>query len=214
MTDRDPKPPNSDDNNAENEVFGEISADSPVDPMPQPHPPHPPAGDTVSGSMGSSGSPASGSPASGAQASGAPASGSADRTGKKGNGAAPKPKKKHLFAKWFTIAALVAIVIFTIWAWVATSMSYATQQFTGYVQSFKRQGWLCKTWEGQMVVSTIPGSPPQILEFTVKNDSLASALQEAVNQRIVLTVDQHRGVPSSCFGETQTYVKDFHVSPF
>lgn len=201
MTDRDPKPPNSDDNNAEDEVFGEFTPDPLIDPLqsqppappsppsqsPPPPPPPPPA-DTVSGS--------------------------ADKPGKKGSGAAHKPKKKHVFAKWFAIAALVAIVIFTIWAWVATSMSYATEQFTGYVQSFKRQGWLCKTWEGQMVVSTIPGSPPRILMFTVKNDSIASALQGAVNQRIVLTVDQHRGVPSSCFGETQTYVKDFRITPF
>lgn len=143
-----------------------------------------------------------------------------DSQEKPGKPAKPQVKPPHkktvrrFFKKWFAILLVLAIVIFGIWSWVATRFPYATEEVTGYVQSFKKQGWLCKTWEGQMVVSGIPGSIPSIQTFTVKNDSIAEALQGAMQNRLTITLDQHRGVPASCFGETQSYLTGFRTTPF
>lgn len=127
----------------------------------------------------------------------------------------PKSKRvKRFFQKWLAIIVIVAVLVWTVWAWIALAFPYASSEKAGFVQEFRKEGWLCKTWEGQLVVSTMPGARPEIFSFTVKDDSLAQALQAALPQRIVLSYDQHRGVPSSCFGETQAYVTGFRTLGF
>ena len=55
---------------------------------------------------------------------------------------------------------------------------------------------------------TDPGSAPIIWEFSVRDDAVASRLEGAIahSGRVVLTYEEHRGVPTDCFGESQYYV--------
>jgi hypothetical protein len=54
----------------------------------------------------------------------------------------------------------------------------------------------------------MPGTAPELFPFTVKSDSLAEAVTKLMGSRVALSYEQHRGVPGSCFGETQYYVTD------
>ena len=112
--------------------------------------------------------------------------------------------------RWWLIA-LVALVgvpasVFALWAWITLSFSYSSTDRAGYVQKFGQKGWLCKTWEGELAMVNMPGAMPEIFYFTVRNDSIAAEINKHIGSRVSLTYDQHRGVPTSCFGDTEYFV--------
>jgi hypothetical protein len=71
-----------------------------------------------------------------------------------------------------------------------------------------RKGWLCKTWEGEIAMVTMPGAIPDRFEFSVRNEAVATKINAMAGQRVVLTYEQHKFVPSNCFGETEYFVTD------
>jgi hypothetical protein len=87
-------------------------------------------------------------------------------------------------------------------------VSYSNGERAGYVQKFSRKGWVCKTWEGELAMVSLPGSMPEIFRFTVRDDAVAARLNASIGQRVALTYEQHMGLPSSCFGETSYFVVD------
>ncbi len=103
---------------------------------------------------------------------------------------------------------LVPALLFGFWAWITLAYTYSSGERAGYVQKFSRKGWLCKTWEGELAMATIPGAVPEIFHFSVRDDRIAGELQQAMGQRVTLHYEQHRGVPTRCFGETEYYVED------
>ena len=115
--------------------------------------------------------------------------------------------------------ALIAILglvvmlglIFSAYTWIALSWSYSTGERAGLMQKISRKGWLCKTWEGELLLTSMPGAIPEKFEFTVRDDELANQLVEHTGQRLVLTYAQHKGVPSSCFGDTEYFVEKMTV---
>lgn len=103
---------------------------------------------------------------------------------------------------------LVPAVLFTIWAGLTLTYTYSSGERAGYVQKLSKKGWLCKTWEGELAMVNLPGAMSQIFAFTVRSDSLAEAINEAMAKgRVVVYYEEHRGVPTSCFGETGHFVK-------
>ncbi len=107
---------------------------------------------------------------------------------------------------------LIPIVVFSLWAWVTLGYVYSTGERAGYIQKLSRKGWICKTWEGELNMVSPPGMvAPQIFSFTVRNDSLAALLEQDIGKRVSLTYEQHRGVPSSCFGETEYFVSNVRI---
>jgi len=107
---------------------------------------------------------------------------------------------------------LAPLVIFSLWSWVTLGYVYSTGERAGYVQKLSKKGWLCKTWEGELAMVNLPGSvTPQIFNFTVRSDSIASILEQDLGKRVSLTYEQHRGVPSSCFGETEYFVSNVRI---
>ncbi len=121
-----------------------------------------------------------------------------------------KPKR-HLGKIILASALLVPALLLALWVAVTLNYSFSSGERVGYVQKFSKKGWLCKTWEGEMAMSTVPGSMPQIFAFSVRDDALAERLQELMRTeegRVSVTYDQHKGVPTNCFGETEYFVKD------
>jgi hypothetical protein len=104
------------------------------------------------------------------------------------------------------VIVLVPAFAFTVWAGIALSYSYSEGTRTGYVQKLSRKGWVCKTWEGELAMTTQPGVAPVIFPFTVRTDSLANAISALEGRQVTLWYEEHRGVPSSCFGETGHFV--------
>ena len=89
---------------------------------------------------------------------------------------------------------------------VALRWSYSDGERAGYVQKFSRKGWICKTWEGELAMASIPGSMPELFAFTVRDDTVAASINQTMGQRVSLSYEQHRGLPTSCFGETDYFV--------
>jgi hypothetical protein len=108
-----------------------------------------------------------------------------------------------------TVLALIIVlpfVAFTLWSILALSYTYSSGERAGYLQKISRRGWVCKTWEGELQLSAIPGSVPEKFVFTVRSDSVAALLNRYNGERVVLNYDQHKGVPGSCFGDTEYFV--------
>jgi hypothetical protein len=120
----------------------------------------------------------------------------------------PPPKRRG--RKWLLIVLGIFVgmpaVVFALWSWFALSYTYSTGDRAGYVQKFSHKGWVCKTWEGELSMINIPGAAPERWEFTVRDDSLARVLLQNMGNRVSLSYEEKRGVPSTCFGETNYYV--------
>jgi hypothetical protein len=101
---------------------------------------------------------------------------------------------------------LLAIVAFGTWTWITLHFTYSSGDRVGYIQKMSKKGWVCKTWEGELAMLNQPGVPPQIFKFTVSDENVAQSILKFAGQRVRLTYKQHRGVPTSCFGETEYFV--------
>jgi hypothetical protein len=113
-----------------------------------------------------------------------------------------RPSKAKLFFWLAVIPALLAAGYF----YVVLNWSYSSGERAGWVQKFSRKGWLCKTWEGEMAMVTMPGSTPEKFLFTVRDDSVAEQINRVMGKRVTLHYDQKVGLPTSCFGETRHFV--------
>jgi hypothetical protein len=101
---------------------------------------------------------------------------------------------------------IVPFALLALWTWITLSYTYSEGERAGYVQKFSRKGWICKTWEGELAMATMPGAMPEIFKFSVRDDSVAAVLTHTIGQRVSIGYRQHKGVPTSCFGETEHYV--------
>ncbi|MBP6095739.1 MAG: hypothetical protein KA451_04410 [Methyloversatilis sp.] len=110
----------------------------------------------------------------------------------------------------FSVFALI-IALLGGYTWVVLNWSYSSGERAGYVQKFSNKGWFCKTWEGELAMVTMPGTLTEKFEFSVRDAEVAKKLNESMGQRVSLHYEQHIGVPTSCFGETQYYVSAVRV---
>ena len=117
----------------------------------------------------------------------------------------PKTLPRRAFAI-LTAVIIAAVALFALYTWVVLHWSYSEGERAGYLQKLSRKGWLCKTWEGEILLSSMPGAIPERFAFTVRDENVVRQLQAAMGQRVQLTYQQHIGVPTSCFGETEYFV--------
>jgi hypothetical protein len=120
--------------------------------------------------------------------------------------ASRQPRHTHKILTLAIIVILIPVVIFSLWTWVTLGWTYSREDRAGYVQKLSKKGWLCKTWEGELAMANLTGTMPEISRFSVRNDSIAAVLEKNIGKRVSLTYEQHRGVPTSCFGETEYFV--------
>lgn len=107
---------------------------------------------------------------------------------------------------------LLLILLPAGYTWMSLHWSYANGEHAGFVQKLSKQGWICKTWEGEMAMVSMPGSMSEKFHFTVPDDAVAAKINAIVGKRVALIYEQHKWVPSSCFGETEYFVTDVRVS--
>ncbi len=112
------------------------------------------------------------------------------------------------------LSAILAglVLLFAAYSWLSLTWSYSEGQRAGYVQKFSKKGWICKTWEGELLLTTLPGVVPEKFEFTVRNEAVAQQISANMGKRLVLTYEQHKGVPGSCFGDTEYFIEKMIVS--
>jgi hypothetical protein len=117
----------------------------------------------------------------------------------------PVPAKKSAFS--YAVATLVVIALLAAaYVWVALTWSYSSGERAGFMQKMSHKGWLCKTWEGELSMVAMPGTTPEKFLFTVRDSAVAAAIEKTMGSRVTLTYEQHKGLPTSCFGETEYFV--------
>jgi hypothetical protein len=118
--------------------------------------------------------------------------------------------KIHPRWRWIALSVLIVVILPVIvlgaWVWGTLHFAYSDGVRTGYVQKISKRGWFCKTWEGELAMSPVPGSAPQIFQFSVPDSKVAEAIERTSGHQVSLAYEQHRGVPSACFGETEYFV--------
>ena len=107
-----------------------------------------------------------------------------------------------------TIAGVIILIIAlaALYTWAALTWSYSKGERTGYVQKFSSKGWLCKTWEGELTMLPLQGMVPEKFIFSVRDDAVAASINRSMSKKLALTYEQHKGVPTNCFGESEYFV--------
>ena len=120
--------------------------------------------------------------------------------------AAPRrgPSRLKLFF-WLLVVPAVLVTLYFI---AVLNWNYSTGERAGWVQKFSKKGWLCKTWEGELAMVNIPGSMQQTFHFTVRDEAVVAKIDALMGRRVSMTYEQHTGLPTSCFGETEYFVVD------
>ena len=119
-----------------------------------------------------------------------------------------------LLQKIFTrlgFAVLSVLLAFALYIWAVLSWSYSEGERAGFLQKVSYKGWICKTWEGELSLVAIPGAAPEKFLFTVRDEAVAQQLNEVAGKRVTLKYEQHRGLPTSCYGDTHHFVVDVAV---
>jgi hypothetical protein len=120
--------------------------------------------------------------------------------------------KRKLELVWLSIL-LVLVLGFAIYTTIMANYAYSTGSKAGYLRVFEDRGWLCKTHEGELLITSAPGVPPETWHFSVRDKDLIATLRPAVGKRVLLFYEEHRGLPTNCFGATNFFVDSVVVAP-
>ena len=114
--------------------------------------------------------------------------------------------KRHPLASGLTIVVGLPVIVFVLWTTIALHYTYSSGERAGFLQKVSKRGWVCKTWEGDLQLTAMPGANPEKFTFSVRSDSVAAVLNTLAGKQVVLTYEQHKGLPGSCFGDTEYFV--------
>lgn len=106
------------------------------------------------------------------------------------------------------IALALLLVLPLLYLWMMLSWAYSTGERAGYVQKLSNKGWVCKTWEGELSLITLPGQQAEKFYFSVRDEAVVNKINQLMGQRVSLHYAQHIGLPTDCFGETSYFVTD------
>ncbi len=123
----------------------------------------------------------------------------------------PPRRKRHWGRNAVLVLLVVPALLLGLWAWITLTYTYSRGERAGYLQKFSEKGWLCKTWEGELTLVNVPGAMPEIFYFSVRDDRVAEQLTNQMGNRVSLTYEEHKGIPTSCFGETDYFVTDVRM---
>jgi hypothetical protein len=110
---------------------------------------------------------------------------------------------------------LIVLVVFSGltagYLWLFLTWNFSVGERAGWVQKLSKKGWVCKTWEGELSMVSMPGTTPEKFIFTVRDDSVADAINKLIGQRVSLHYEEKVGLPTTCFGETSHFVTKVNV---
>jgi hypothetical protein len=107
--------------------------------------------------------------------------------------------------KWAVALLILAVGGYLVFI---LNWSYSDGDRAGYLQKFSRKGWLCKTYEGELAMTTVPGVAPIIWTFSVQmwDEPLSRQINALLGKKVVLHYRELRYLPSTCFGDTSYFV--------
>jgi hypothetical protein len=120
----------------------------------------------------------------------------------------PSSSPRRRWPRYLLGLILALVTLATGYTWLTLTWSYSEGERAGYVQKFSKKGWVCKTWEGELAMVTMPGTLTEKFPFSVRDAAVAARIEKTMGKRVALVYEQHPGVPTSCFGETEHFVSD------
>lgn len=126
--------------------------------------------------------------------------------------AGARPRLGGQLARGLVTLLLFLLAVFLLWSVFTLHWSYSDGERAGLLQKFSRKGWLCKTYEGELAISQIPGVAPQIWRFSVRDRRVSGQVERAVGAWVRLHYTEHPGVPTSCFAETRYFVDRVEIA--
>ena len=109
----------------------------------------------------------------------------------------------------FLAAVLTALALYM---WTALSWSYSSGERAGWVQKLSKKGWICKTWEGELALVSLPGSTAEKFYFSVRDEAVARQIAKQMGKRVALHYEEKVGLPTTCFGDTRHFVTGLAVA--
>jgi hypothetical protein len=113
-------------------------------------------------------------------------------------------------SRWLLLP-LILVGLLALYVFVVSKWNYSTGERAGWVQKLSDKGWLCKTWEGELSLVSMPGAAPEMFLFTVRDDAVAEQINKVMGKRVSLHYEEKVGLPTSCFGETRHFVTGVRV---
>lgn len=95
--------------------------------------------------------------------------------------------------------------------WLVSTWTFSNGERVGYIQKFSNKGWICKTWEGEMVLQAPPGAMAEKFLFTTRDENVATKINQALGKKIALGYEQHKGIPTSCYGDTEYFAVSIKI---
>jgi hypothetical protein len=114
--------------------------------------------------------------------------------------------------KRVVLPLIVIGLLVWLYFWAALSWSYSTGDRAGWVQKLSNKGWVCKSWEGELALVSLPGTMPEKFLFTIRDEKVAQDVTRVMGKRVTLHYEEKVGLPGSCFGDTRYYVSKVTVS--
>lgn len=124
-----------------------------------------------------------------------------------------------MLIKRLVISVLVVVALIAGYFAIVLNWSYSSGERAGWVQKLSNKGWVCKTWEGELALVSMPGAAVEKFLFTVTDDAVAEKINRVLGKRVALHYEEKVGLPTTCFGETRhfvtgvTVVDEISISP-
>jgi hypothetical protein len=107
------------------------------------------------------------------------------------------------------VGVFIAVIVLAVaYVYAALHWNFSKGDRVGYIQKFSEKGWVCKTWEGELQMLPVPGAIPERFLFSVRDKAVVSKLNSSLGKKVSLTYEQHKGIPTTCFGESEYFVVD------
>jgi hypothetical protein len=110
------------------------------------------------------------------------------------------------------IIVIIMLLLGSAYLLIAFNYRYSDGSRAGYIQKFSNKGWVCKTHEGELAMTTVPGVAPVLWGFSVWDSKVAAQLSESMGKRLILHYKEYRYIPTNCFGETAYFVDRVEIT--
>ena len=91
---------------------------------------------------------------------------------------------KKSVASYAAGLVVAVLALFALYLWGALSWSYSSGERAGYLQKMSHKGWICKTWEGELSMVSMPGATPEKFLFTVRDAGVAEQINKTMGKRV------------------------------
>jgi hypothetical protein len=125
------------------------------------------------------------------------------------------PSHHRSAVRFAPVLALITVMVFASpglvalgRTWIGLSVTESAGQVVGTLVKLSHKGWMCKTWEGEMIATggddrTIPTH----FLFSVRSPAVAQALASDLGRSVLVQYAQHPVPTPSCIGDTDYFIE-------